>query len=646
MLADDPRAIVGRLDGEERVLLLGRTGSGKSTLAGRIALAATALDRECSILDADPGSPAFGIPGTVCLGRWRPTGWQRDGVAPLCTLDAGRFRLPLVDGVDRLLREAPAGLLIVDAPGVVRGVAGAELLDGLIRAAAIDLVFVLQRDGQPLPLVNELHGLGVPVSRIPISSEAIAVGKPARARARSSAWNDYLRHGRPRTLNLRALRCTGTPPPGDVPRAWQGRQVALLRERVCLGIGEVTGLEGDALEARIVGDVHDADTLLVRDAVRGRDGLLRTAAPFGTSVGFVPPPDALPTTDQGAGGLRPVARVGPVTATLINGVCGDPLLHVRFRHRRRSLLFDLGEGSRLSARIAHQVTDVFISHAHIDHVAGFLWLLRSRIGEASTCRIFGPPGITANIAGFIAGVHWDRIGESGPRFEVAELDGECVSRSDIRAGRADVRTLAEARAPDGVLLREPDFTIRATTLDHRTPVLAFALEPTAELKVRKERLAALCLEPGPWLTTLKASVSAGRREAAIELPDASIRTAGQLAEALLLVQPGRKLVYATDVADTVDNRERLHALASGAHTLFCEAAFCASEAQQADLSGHLTARACGEIASRAVVGHLIPFHFSRRYDSTPGRVYAEVSAACSATVIPPGVDLGEAAAGP
>jgi ribonuclease BN (tRNA processing enzyme) len=322
-------------------------------------------------------------------------------------------------------------------------------------------------------------------------------------------------------------------------------------------------------------------------------------------------------------------------AALVNGVFGDPLLHVRQRHGKRSLLFDLGEAGRLQARAIHEVTDVFVSHAHVDHVAGFLWFLRSRIGEYPACRVYGPSGLAANIAGLVSGVHWDRVGERGPRFEVAELhDGERVACYAVTTGEAGARLLGERTAPDGVLLSDPLLCVRAALLDHRTPVLAFALESAVEVKVRKERLAALDTTPGPWLTALKREIVRQNFDAVVTLPDGTSRGVRDLAEALVMVRPGEKLVYATDLADTTDNRQRLALLARRAHTFFCEATFCEADAERAARTGHLTARACGEIAAAAGVERLVPFHFSRRYASDPACVYREVRAACSQTVVP------------
>jgi ribonuclease BN (tRNA processing enzyme) len=67
-------------------------------------------------------------------------------------------------------------------------------------------------------------------------------------------------------------------------------------------------------------------------------------------------------------------------------------------------------------------------------------------------------------------------------------------------------------------------------------------------------------------------------------------------------------------------------------TLICEAVFCERDADHARYTGHLTARACGEIAAAAGVRQLIPFHFSPRYEGGAEDVYEEVAAACPATV--------------
>jgi ribonuclease Z len=635
--------ITNTLSSDRRVLLLGQPGVGKSTLAAKLAQTIWKTGRSAWCIGADPGSPTFGIPGAVCRGQWHDGDWVLADLEALCSLDAGRFRLPLISAVRALAQRDVHGVLFVDTPGVVRGVAGAELFGGLIEAAKVDLIVAIIRPEQPRWLSNELNAAGIETIVVKASVHAHRPGDRQRSRRRTQTWDAYLSHAEEYTLPLSSMQLVGTPPPRDVPSAWIGRQIAWLKGTHTEAMGEILDSEVDSLRVLMPRKPMRSSVLLVRDALRTEDGLLTTAKPFAsTTHRYLPPPDVRPYTgSKSGGGPRPVARVGMAIGILVNGIFGDPLLHVRLRHLKRSLLFDLGEGGRLPGRIAHQVRDVFISHAHIDHIAGFLWLLRARIGEFPTCRLYGPPGLAGHIAGLMSGILWDRIGENGPRFSIAELHDDCLMRYTIQAGRSDVAQLDEKRVREGIILEDPPFRVRAITLDHGTPVLAFALEQPRQFNIRKERLNARGVPAGPWLSELKLRLAKHEHYALIDLPDGSSESAGELADDLVLIAPGQKLVYATDLADNLDNRQRLITLASDAHTLFCEAAFVEADKNQAVRTGHLTGRACGEIATSAKVGHLLPFHFSRRYETAPEHLYEEVRAACSRVVMPCNVPGGQ-----
>ncbi|GAA0561200.1 Clp1/GlmU family protein [Halomonas salifodinae] len=612
--------LVALLRRRRRVLLCGAPGSGKTTLAraaaGRLALEGLS----CHCLSADPGQPGFGPPGTLSLGHWEADDWRLETLAALASLNAARFRLPLIEAARQLADEAPSGPLLVDTPGVVRGVAGAELLMALARACAADALVILVATDRPPPLAEECRALGLERLYLAPAPEARPPGRQRRREWRSAAWDAYLEGSEVRDLDLGRLARIGTPPPETAPEAWQGRQLGLLDRRgTTLALGEALNLEGQRLRLRAPPTPRPIAGLMIRDARRRRDGYLGSARPL------TPAPVAKPARAPVPGDAPgPRVRLETVTATLVNGVFGDPLLHLRLSQQRRSLLFDLGDPGRLPARLAHRVSDVFISHAHFDHIGGFLWLLRSRIGDFPPCRIFGPPGLCEHLAGLMRGILWDRVGDKAPRFEVLELHGDRLRRHALVAGAPRPHPLPSRPAPDGLLHDEPAFRVRATTLDHGTPVLAFAYEAAARTRVRPARLAALGWSPGPWLGELKRRMLAGEGEAPILLPDGRTLPAARLAETLLLTLPGQRLVYATDLGDTAENRRRLTRLARGARVLFCEAPFLDREAEQAARTGHLTARACGEIAATARVEWLAPFHFSRRHAGDPRPLLTEV----------------------
>ena len=189
----DPSSLAQRLSGRRRVLFVGSPGSGKSTLAAQIAAVLAQQGAACTCIGGDPGSPAFGVPGAVCLGGWTASGWECTDLEPLCTLDAGRFRLPLIQALGRLMKRVPQHqIMLVDGPGVVRGAAAAELLSGFVQSAGIDAILALQGGGESPALEEELRAFRLFVVRVRPAPEARRPGKGARNCRRTELWNKYL----------------------------------------------------------------------------------------------------------------------------------------------------------------------------------------------------------------------------------------------------------------------------------------------------------------------------------------------------------------------------------------------------------------------------------------------------------------------
>ncbi|GAA0703020.1 hypothetical protein GCM10009104_35630 [Marinobacterium maritimum] len=618
-----------------RLLLYGAPGTGKSHLAVALAQRLQARNMACYCLSADPGSPTFGLPGALNLGLWQDDQWQPKAFEPLCSLDAGRFRLPLIDALSRLSANIPEAPLIIDAPGVSRGIAAAELLPALITSCRINHLAVLSRSDELQHLHPELDSLTISALWIKPHELARAPNRSARISNRSSLWQAYLLNHQEVWLPLDEIALLGTPPPLTSPERWAGLMIALRRDNDTWLMGEVLELAetpqhqlrircpaGTCLEGAAM-----PKALLVRDACRQADGSLATVkTPQAQPPAPVSAPSLIHPVDTAPRAPLPRIVRGDIIAEMVNGLFDDPLLLIKTQWSRRCMLFDLGHTSRLPVRLAHNVTDVFITHAHIDHIGGFMGLLRTRLGAPAPCNIYGPPGLARHIAGMLSGVLWDRIGDRGPVFRVFELHGSTLKPYRLQPGKADIKPLPEREIEAGIILAEERFKIRAVELDHHTPVLAYAYIPCSALTVDTEAMQRLSLAEGPWLAELISALKHEKPSQLITLPNGETASAGVLAEQLLHRKPGETLVYAADLADTADNRRKLVELAWGAQTLICEAAFNEADRERADEHGHLTTAACAEIASEAQVQQLLPFHFSRRYEDQAEMMYAEIEA--------------------
>ncbi len=528
---------------------------------------------------------------------------------------------------------------MVDTPGLTRGIAAAELLTGLIHALGIQTVLVLCKKEVPLPCFEELASAPVRVFRVEPSQKAGRLGKKERMIARTRLWDAYLDGAKTLKVAFESLTLTGTPPPREVPDAWLGRQVALMKKNMPVAMGEVVAMDRGKIKILAPGGSASCDGLTVRDACRTGAGFLQTARPV--PAGIIGRTDVLQGKRSAPKKASDFAiHMGDLCACLMNGVAGDPLVHVRIMNQKLSLLLDLGNGQRLPGKLAHQVTNVFISHAHMDHISGFLPLLRARMGDLPACNIFGPPGITANIQGMVNGILWDRLERPGPEFRVHELDTEAMTVSRVQGGKPWPKLIAKEKIQDNLILETGVFKARAIQLDHGTPVMAYRIEPAPGLNINKTALARMGLPAGPWLGRLKNAIASDHLDAMILLPDGRSISTGTLAETLIRVSPAQALVYATDFANSPSNRKRLIRFAQNAHTFFCEAAFTRAHKARATASGHLTASACGEIAKAANVGQLVPFHFSKRYDADPGLIYEEVRSVFAGKVVScPGYSL-------
>jgi ribonuclease Z len=309
-------------------------------------------------------------------------------------------------------------------------------------------------------------------------------------------------------------------------------------------------------------------------------------------------------------------------ARRINSPFEDPGIFVRIERERRALLFDLGSIGSLGQGNLLKVSDVFVTHMHIDHFIGFDVLLRAILRREVPVRIFGPEHITACVEGKLRGYTWNLIGEYPVKIEVFEVTRGIIAHAGFYAAKTFERVEYPHRPFEGVLIKDPLFAVKAITLSHDIAVLAFSLEEEYHININKAMLNEKGLPVGPWLARLKRAI---RDQLPPDTPfevEQKLYTLNNLLD-LVTITKGQKICYVMDSAPTDENLQKIIPFVDGADTLFCEAYFLERDIDRARERNHLTAALAGRIARESHVGALELLHFSPKYIDCEKELYEE-----------------------
>ena len=274
-------------------------------------------------------------------------------------------------------------------------------------------------------------------------------------------------------------------------------------------------------------------------------------------------------------------------------------------------LFDCGR-VEYPQKLISKLENIFISHAHIDHLIGFDEILGMKLYAAHKhINVFGPGGITEQIMHKINAYTWNLVEPDAISIDVYEMRDDEIRRTKFSVNGNMAGELVETGTiEDNTVFSGKDYTVKRIILNHGIPSIGYSFEESQKINISREKMEARNLSPGPWINVLKEAFIQ-RQETEITVGDKVFRT-DELTD-MLEVNPGTKIVYLTDFLLDDKTRSELSLFAGNADILYCEASYKNEELEIARRNMHLTEGQAEDIAALANVRELIKFHRSERY---------------------------------
>ncbi|HEY6762656.1 MAG TPA: ribonuclease Z [Baekduia sp.] len=260
------------------------------------------------------------------------------------------------------------------------------------------------------------------------------------------------------------------------------------------------------------------------------------------------------------------------------------------RYGSDKLLIDCGEGTQrqlLRQGGLPEITEVFITHLHLDHWLGLPGMLKSfDLRDRTTpLTIFGPPGTQAIMDIMRRTV----IGRTKYRLTVTDLEGDAIVDFD-------------------------GYEMHVLRVRHRGEAYGYALvEHDRPGRFDAELAQRLGVPFGPDFGRLQRGETVNG-----VTPDQVIGA----------TRRGRRLVFSGDTQPC----DMVRLTATGADVLVHESTFAADQLDRALETGHSTARQAAELAAEAGVEMLALTHLSTRYGGRELR--AEAQEVFDNTVVP------------
>jgi len=304
------------------------------------------------------------------------------------------------------------------------------------------------------------------------------------------------------------------------------------------------------------------------------------------------------------------------TIKSVNSPFEDSAFFVRNVYKRQAFLLDCGRLGNIKNTEVLSVSDIFISHTHIDHFYGFDRILRSFLRSEKKVRLFGPLGIIKNIEGKLASYTWNLVENYTFSLEVVELNNTGSYRTALYAAKNRFKPFYGVYTADVINLGD-GFTLEFEFFDHGIPTVGYRIKEFIHVNIKKDELDKYGYLPDPWLNELKSRLRAGEN---IENPinvktvKGIIKTTlGELEKRLVIYKPPQDISYITDFAPTYENYSKAVKFAYNSYILLIEGMFLKEDILHAIDKKHSSLELSKGIFLNSHSKHVRFFHFAPKY---------------------------------
>lgn len=302
----------------------------------------------------------------------------------------------------------------------------------------------------------------------------------------------------------------------------------------------------------------------------------------------------------------------------VNSPFEDTVFFIRNIYKKKAMLLDCGRIGNLNNTEILSISDIFVSHTHIDHFYGFDRILRTFLRSDKTLKIYGPKGFLKNIEGKLGGYTWNLVENYNFKIQAFEIcEGNKILSAFYKASNTfrpeyrELKGLEKIDVGDG-------FFVTFEYFDHAIPSMGFRIKEMRHVNIKKDVLEKYGYIPGPWLTELKAHLRENEDLdyiVSVQTKDGIKKIDAQtLKDRLVIFKEPQDITFIADFAPTFENYKKAINFARDSFILLIESMFLKEDILHAIDKRHSTIDLSKMIFIESNAKFVHFFHFSSKYE--------------------------------